>query len=155
MTQTLTIQQLAEAAELSRTQIDQWISRGHFKPKNPAEIGKARVFTIEDAVVLGALAELMRIGLTPTIASMHVHSVYTFIADDSLLVVSQGPDAITDAKGEVYYDAANPATRGRIIRTCDLGAIATDPTVRSLAVVNVGEVAKRARKVLGAAEAID
>ena len=27
----LSIQQIAEASNLSRTQIDQWISRGHFK----------------------------------------------------------------------------------------------------------------------------
>lgn len=154
MTPTLTIQQLAEATDLSRTQIDQWISRGHFKPKNPAESGKARAFTVEDAVVLGALAELVRIGLTPTVASMHVHSVYAFTDDDALLVVSQEPDetgiADKDGKRAFYYDPSNPATHGRIVRARDLAAIATDPKVRSMAVVNLSEVEKRVLKAAGA-----
>ncbi|NJO54517.1 MAG: MerR family transcriptional regulator [Bacteroidales bacterium] len=151
MTPTLNIQQLAEATDLSRTQIDQWISRGHFKPKNPAEIGKARAFTIEDAVVLGALAELVRIGLTPTVASMHVHSVYAVIDDDALLVVSQGPDELASGdRRALYYDPAHPATHGRIVRARDLAGIATDPKVRSMAVVNLSDVEKRVLKVAGA-----
>jgi len=150
MTPTLTIQQLAEATDLSRTQIDQWISRGHFKPRNPAESGKARVFTVEDAVVLGALAELARIGLTPSVASMHVHSVYTFTDDDAFLVVSQGPDEMAGGNGALYYDPSNPATHGQIVRARDLAVIATDPKVRSMAVVNLSEVEKRVLKAVGA-----
>jgi hypothetical protein len=151
----LTIQQLAEAADLSRTQIDQWISRGHFKPKNPVESGKARAFTIEDAVVLGTLAELVRIGMTPTVASMHVHHVYAFIDDDALLVVTQGPIEMVAAgrKGPapMFYDPDNPGTRGRVIRARDLGKLATDSKVRSMAVVNLNEVEKRVLAVAGKA----
>lgn len=151
----LTIQQLADATELSRTQIDQWISRGHFKPRNPAETGKARAFTMEDAVVLGALAELVRIGMTPTVASMHVHSLYAFVDDDALLVVSQGPDVIRPAQGKgkpvLYYDPGNPATHGRIVRAKDLAEIVADPNVRSMAVVNLSQVERRVLAAIGRA----
>lgn len=150
MAQEFTIQQLADAVQLTRYQIEAWISRGHFKPKNPVENGKARAYTVEDAVVLGALAELVRIGLTPTVASMHVHSVYAFTNDDALLVVSQGPDEMAGANGALYYDPANPATHGRIVRARDLAGIATDPKVRSMAVVNLSEVEKRVLKAAGA-----
>jgi hypothetical protein len=155
MAQNLTIQQLAEAADLSRTQIDQWISRGHFKPKNPAEIGRAREFTTEDAVVLGALAELVRIGMTPTVASMHAHQVYAFKDDDALLVVSQGPTEIMPAKGKgratLVYDPANPATHSDIVRAKDIAKLVTNPNIRSMAVVNLNEVEKRVLRVTGKA----
>src|SRR5690606_15410264 len=115
-----------------------------------AESGKARAFTVEDAVVLGALAELVRIGMTPTVASMHVHSVYAFTDDDALLVVSQGPDEAVSGKDALCSDPANPAPLGRIVRARDLAGIATDPKVRSIAVVNLSDVKKRVLKITGA-----
>lgn len=155
MDQNLTIQQLAAATNLSRTQIDQWISRGHFRPKNEAEIGKARAFTIDDAVVLGALAELVRIGMAPTVASMHVHHVYAFTDDDTLLVVTQGPigTAVSNVKDEAltFYDPDNPGTHGHIIRAKELIRFAADPNVRSMSVVNLSEVAKRVSESIGTA----
>jgi len=81
-------------------------------------------------------------------------STYAFTDDDALLVVSQGPDetGIADKEGKraLYYDPANPATHGRIVRARDLAAIATDPQVRSMAVVNLSEVEKRVLKAAGA-----
>lgn len=107
---------------------DQWISRGHFKPKNPAEMGKAREFTVKDAVALGGLAELVRIGLTPAAASMHSHQIYAFKDAEALLVVSQGPTEIMPAKGKgrptLFYDPASPALRSEIVRPKDLAKIA-------------------------------
>jgi len=153
MKQTLTIQQLAEATDLSRTQIDQWISRGHFKPEHTPETGKARTFTNEDAVTLGALAELVRIGIRPTVASMHVNRGCGFTENTALLVVTQGPmDTVpSNANQEAAwsYDPLDPPTRGRIVRINDLPEIAADPLVRSMAVVNLSEVEKR---VLAVAE---
>jgi hypothetical protein len=152
MDQNLTIQQLAAATNLSRTQIDQWISRGHFRPKNAAEIGKARAFTIEDAVVLGALAELVRIGMPPTIASMHVHHVYAFTDDDTLLVVTQGPIEMAGSSGKgnamTFYDPDNPGSHGHLVRAKELIKFATDSNVRSMSVVNLSEVEKRVRKAI-------
>ncbi len=140
----LSIQQIAEASNLSRTQIDQWISRGHFKPKHSPETGKARTFTIEDAMTLGALAELARLGIRPTVASMHVDHLHTLADETALLVVTQGPmePGLTD-------DPENFATHARIVTPMDLPKIAADPLVRAMAVVNLSEVEKR---VLAVAE---
>ena len=153
MDTTLSIQKLAEAANLSRWQIDQWISRGHFKPEHTPGAGKARTFTIEDALILGTLAELVRLGLQPTVASMHVNHVHTFADDVALLVITQGPmdQALPkgDEKPAQFHHPQNFATHGQVVRARDLHKIATDPQVRSMAVVNISEVGKR---VLAVAE---
>ena len=150
---TLSIQKLTEATDLTRWQIDQWISRGHFKPEHTPETGKARTFTIDDALILGALAELVRIGIPPTVASMHVNHVHFFTDDVALLVVTQGPMDIAPSNASkrpvLFYDPQDPPTRGRTVRSKDLPKIATDPQVRSMAVVNISEVGKR---VLAVAE---
>jgi MerR HTH family regulatory protein len=153
MDQNLTIQQLAAATNLSRTQIDQWISRGHFRPKNAVEIGKARAFTIDDAVALGAMAELVRIGMPPALAASHVQHVYQYSDDDTLLVVTQGPidTAVSDGKGKSlkFYDPDRPTILTHIIRSQDLAGLAADPNVRSMSVVNLSELAKRVFKAVG------
>jgi len=64
--------------------------------------------------------------------------------------VSQGPDEMAGGNGALYYDPANPATHGQIVRARDLAGIATDPKVRSMAVVNLSEVEKRVLKAAGA-----
>lgn len=155
MDQNLTIQQLAASSNLSRTQIDQWISRGHFRPKNEAEIGKARAFTIDDAVALGAMAELVRIGMPPALAASHVQNVYQYSDDDTLLVITQGPidTAVSDGKGKSlsFYDPDRPTILSQIIRRRDLVGLAADPNVRSMSVVNLSEVAKRVFKAAGTA----
>ena len=155
MDQNLTIRQLAAATNLSRGQIDQWISRGYFKPKHSAEVGKARAFTIRDAVALGAFAELVRIGLPPAVASRHVHNTSAFTDDDALLVVTQGPIEIatspSDGTTRTFYDPDNPGIQAHVIRARELIEFATDPNVRSMAVVNLNEVEKRVLKAIGTA----
>ena len=151
METTLSIQKLAEAANLSRWQIDQWISRGHFKPEHTPEAGKARTFTIEDALILGTLAELVRLGITPTVGSMHVNHVYTFADDMALLVITQSPMGLAPPKGDEkpaqFHHPQNFATHSQVVRSRDLLKIATDPQVRSMAVVNISEVEKRVLSV--------
>ena len=149
MENSFTIQQLAKASDLSRAQVEQWISRGHFKPENPAQIGKARAFTMKDAVSLGALAELTRIGVAPGAAALHVQDIYAFDDDDALLVMSQGQIA-TEGEPATIYEPSNPIIHGQIVRARDLAMVATDPAVRSMAVVNLSAVERR---IIGATSA--
>jgi hypothetical protein len=151
MNQNLTIQQLAAAACVTRTTIDQWISRGHFRPSKDPEIGKAREFTLDDAVALGALAELVRIGMSPAVAAMHVIGVHQFSDDETLLVVTQGPAGSSGSSriSATMYDPANPSTFSEFVRARDLIKIATDPDVRSMSVVNLSQVAGRVLKTIG------
>ncbi len=52
MSTEITIQSLADAVQLTKYQVEAWISRGHFKPENSVDSGKRREFTFHDALVL-------------------------------------------------------------------------------------------------------
>lgn len=143
MTPDFTIQQIADAAQLTRYQVEAWISRGHFTPENPVENGKARKFTADDAVVLAALAEFNRLGLAPTTISMHTTQLRFRAGRGSLFVITS-----------IIRKAAEPAdeidlTAGDIIEAADLGRIASDPQVRAFAVVNITQIEQRVRASLG------
>ena len=166
MALTLTIQQLAEATLCSRTQIDQWISRGHFKPRQEPERGKARTFTLEDAITLGTLAELVRLGIPPVIASLHVGHIADYMDEDSVLVISQGESKIPDPEDSrrfkyVYdYNPRNPdipATLSRLVRPDELPVIAADPHIYAMALVNVSALKRRLMASFGpeATKALD
>ena len=166
MALTLTIQQLAEATLCSRTQIDQWISRGHFKPRQEPERGKARTFTLEDAITLGTLAELVRLGIPPVIASMHVEHIADYMEEDSVLVISQGISKVPDPddprrfKSAYDYDPrypSLPATLSRLVRPDELPAIAADSHIYAMALVNVSALKRRLMASFGpeATKAVD
>ena len=148
MSQEFTIQQLADAAQLTRYQVEAWISRGHFKPENPVEPGKGRKYTYHDAIKLGVLAEFSRLGLSPTVASMHTAHLFGYHDADSLLVICQGPVRVSetiDEDGEIDH------TFGRITRPSELWRIVEDPDVRSFAAINLGHIERRVKKTLGIA----
>ena len=141
---------VAAATNLSRTQIDQWISRKYFRPKNEAKIGTARVFTVHDAVVLGALAEFARMGLPLAPNLVHVHDIYKFDDEDALLVITQGT-ITTKGKSAVMYDPHKPFIHNHVIRSKDLSKIATDHDVRAMSVVNLSHIAQRVFKSIAKA----
>ncbi len=143
MTPDLTIQQIADAAQLTRYQVEAWISRGHFTPENPVENGKARKFTADDAVVLAALAEFNRLGLAPTTVSMHTTQLRFHAGRGSLFVITGIFGKATEPAGEIDL------TAGDIIEAADLARIASDPQVRAFAAVNIAQIEQRVRASLG------
>lgn len=151
MVQDFTIQQIADAAQLTRYQVEAWISRGHFSPENPVENGKARKFTADDAVVLSALAEFNRLGLAPTTVSMHTTQVRYRAGRGSLFVITssirsvQATDANPDIGGEIDL------TAGDIVEATDIGRIVGDPQVRAFAAVNIHQIEQRVQASLGIA----
>lgn len=142
MSMEFTIQQLADAARLTRYQVDAWISRGHFTPENPVENGKARKFTADDAVVLAALAEFNRLGLAPTTVSMHTTQLRFRAGRGDLFVITSIAGKSTEPEGEVDL------TAGDIIAAADLGHIVSDPQVRAFASVNIAQIEQRVRASL-------
>lgn len=148
MSQEFTIQQIADAAQLTRYQVEAWISRGHFKPENPVETGKARKFTYEDAIVLGAVAEFSRLGLSPAVVSMHTVQLRFRDGLGALFVIStvfrqvSATEANPDLEGEIDI------TSGSIIRSAEIASIVADPKVRAFAVVNLEQLEQRARASL-------
>lgn len=143
MTPDFTIQQIADAAQLTRYQVEAWISRGHFAPENPVENGKARKFTADDAVVLSALAEFNRLGLAPTTVSMHTTQLRFRAGRGSLFVITSMMRKSTDPEGEIDL------TAGDLIEAADLGRIVGDPQVRAFAAVNIHQIEQRVQATLG------
>lgn len=148
MKQEFTIQQLADAAQLTRYQVEAWISRGHFKPENPVEPGKARKYTYQDAIKLCVLAELSRLGLSSTVVSMHAANLFGYQDDDALLVICQGPQRVSETIEVVDEEGETDHTFSRITRPSELWRIVEDPDVRSFATVNLGHIERRVRKTL-------
>lgn len=142
MSMEFTIQQLADAARLTRYQVEAWISRGHFTPENPVENGKARKFTADDAVVLAALAEFNRLGLAPTTVSMHTTQLRFRAGRGDLFVITSIAGKSTEPEGEVDL------TAGDIIAAADLSHIVSDPQVRAFASVNIAQIEQRVRASL-------
>lgn len=145
MTQTYTIHQLAEAVGIARTQLEQWITRGHFRPEQAEPETRARAFSLTDAIRLSAHTELVRLGLTPAAASQHTGHLHAFKDDAALLVLIQGETEIkfTGGKTVVFYDPDQPRLQSKIIRLGDLSRLVSNPQVRTLAIVNLDEVEKR------------
>lgn len=143
MTPDFTIQEIADAARLTRYQVEAWISRGHFTPENPVENGKARKFTADDAVVLAALAEFNRLGLAPTTVSMHTTQLRFRAGRGSLFVITSVIGKATEPAGEIDL------TAGDIVEAADIGRIASDPQVRAFAAVNIAQIEQRVRASLG------
>lgn len=143
MSMEFTIQQLADAARLTRYQVEAWISRGHFTPENPVQNGKARKFTADDAVALAALAEFNRLGLAPTTVSMHTTQIRFRAGRGDLFVITSIARTSIEPEGEVDL------TAGDIIAAADLGRIVSDPQVRAFAAVNIAQIEQRVRASLG------
>jgi hypothetical protein len=144
-----TIQQIADAANLTRYQVEAWISRGHFTPQNPVENGKARKFTTEDAVTLAALAEFNRLGLNPAVVSMHTVQVRFRAGRGSLFVIVSIIRQVKATKAFPEIGGEIDLTKGDIVEPADFARIMDDPQVRAVAAVNIVQIEQRVRASLG------
>lgn len=142
-----TIQQIADAARITRYQVEAWISRGHFTPQNPVEKGKARVFTFEDAVVLTTIADFNSLGLNPSVVSLYIHNIkhrpepLTLFIIHSFIRSKKGTDSNPDQDSLLY-------TTGLLRDPSEIENILVNPLIYSFAVVNVKNVEDRVRKSL-------
>jgi DNA-binding transcriptional MerR regulator len=146
-----TIQQIADAANLTRYQVEAWISRGHFTPRNPVENGKARKFTSEDAVTLAALAEFNRLGLNPAVVSMQTAQVRFRAGRGSLFVIVSIIRQVKANKAYPELSGEIDLTKGDIVEPADFARIMDDPQVRAVAAVNIVQIEQRVRASLGIA----
>lgn len=163
MTDHFNVRHAARAANITRTQLDQWVSRGYVTPTHKPGMGEARRYTMGDIVAIGALAELVRLGLSAAHASQFVPYVRGFKDSEAILVVWQGPIPLIPATdrgskshpdGETLkaYDPDRPPFRSDIVRARDLPALIEDPDKRALLAVNLDHVETRALKALAQAE---
>lgn len=148
MTDCLNIHQICRAADVSRTQLNQWISRGYFTPAEVLEKGKARSFSYTEAVSLAVFAELARLGIPYDVASRQSVNLYGFNDDQALLVLYQGSvDAVTSRGGKKMklYFPDTPVTMKKIIPLKKFAEMASNPDVRSMAVVNLNHIDARVK----------
>lgn len=168
----LTMRQVCTASGFSRYQLEQWISRGYFEPAMKPANGKARLFSIEEAVRLAAMAELNRLGLPPKAANSACQYIHRFIEGDAILVVWQGPGALLqsvsrgaptpESNKEHYhergfpiihpaatrmYNPDSPAIFSHVVRPADLPDLVADPDKRSILLVNLNKVEERIKAV--------
>lgn len=149
MAQDITIQKLADAFNIGRYQIDAWISRGYLVPQNECERGKARIFTMRDAIALGVIADFARLGFEPARVAPHITNLHGVADGDALLVIYEGPIRLSSQDDAAFMDSDIPAPASKIISPQRLPEIATDPEVRSFAVVNLNDIERRVTKALG------
>jgi DNA-binding transcriptional MerR regulator len=151
MTQKITIQQLTEALNITRYQVDAWISRGYFKPKNPVEKGKAREFTIGDAIALGGIAAFVRLGMQAAVVGPEISiGIHGFNDDRALFVMCEGPMRLTSESEAAFMEPDMGRPYAKIIQARRLPEILADPEITSFAVVDLDDIEDRITRALNA-----
>lgn len=148
MVQEITIQKLVDAFSVGRHQIDAWISRGYLTPQNDCERGKARVFTMRDAVALGAIVDFGRLGFEPARVAPHITNLHGIADDDALLVIYEGPIRLSSQEDAAFMDSDIPVPASRIVSPLRLPDLVKDPEVRTFAVVNLNDIERRITSAL-------
>lgn len=170
MPDSFSTKQAAHAANVSRLQLDQWVSRGYVEPSHKPEPGKARHYTVTDIIKIATLAELVRLGIIPGTATAWVRYLRGFTDDQAVLVVWQGPGELIpmsspgDPPSQVlrapggwtrnnpgtptFYDPDRPPYHSDIVRPGELPEMLRDPDKRSLVAVNLDHVEQRVKAAL-------
>ena len=175
MAEIFSTKQAATAANVSRLQLDQWVSRGYVEPSHKPEPGKARQYTVTDIIKIATLAELVRLGITPGTAAPWVRYLLGFTDDQAVLVVWQGPGELIPTSNPgappsqvlrtpggwtrnnpgapTFYDPDQPPYHSDIVRPGELPEMLRDPDKRSLVAVNIDHVEQRILQALNNADA--
>lgn len=148
MQQEITIQVLVDAFNIGRHQIDAWISRGYLTPQNECERGKARIFTMGDAIALGAIVDFNRLGFEPARVAPHINNLHGVADGDALLVIYEGPIRMSSREDAAFMDSNIPAPMSTIMGPQRLPNLVSDPEVRSFAVVNLSDIERRVLNTL-------
>lgn len=152
MTEQISIQQLTDALNITRYQVDAWISRGYFKPKNQPEKGKARVFTLRDAIALGAMAAFVRLGLQAADVGPQISiGVHGFKDDRALFVIYEGPMRLTSESEAAFMEPDMGRPFSKIIQARRLPELLEDPEITTFAVVDLNDIEDRITRALNAA----
>jgi hypothetical protein len=141
--------QAAEAANISRTQLDQWISQGYFKPATTPAIGTARQYTFRDMMALAVLAELRRLGvdLKPFKENpfyFAVEHLSLFTDDEAFLVIWHGPVTLKMGANVVKHENPDyPVIQSDIVRARELALFLNDEDKRATITVNLDHIERR------------
>lgn len=154
-----TIHQACEVAEVSRAQVNQWISRGFFTPDEEYEHGKQRSYSFKDVMRLRVFTDLIRLGLSQELAGRYSANIHGFKGDQAVLFIWQGPEELisTSNRGEnlrkqgkpcLAYNPNMPPFHHKVIQMNKLQDFARNPLVYAAAIINLDLVCERVEKKL-------
>lgn len=156
------IRDVCKATDMTRTQLEQWITRGHVQLEDLGDAGVARDFTLAEIRMISTMVRLTRLGLPLQTASRMARYVTTFTDGRVILAIWQGPIALIPTSprgtpatirgtGQKIYSSTTPELfyHQDIIDPHELPAVIQDPDVHSLIAVNLDHVENQILRELG------
>lgn len=143
-----TIHQACEVADVARTRVNQWISRGFFTPDEEYEHGRQRSYSFKDVMRLRVFSDLIRLGINQETAGRYTDDLHGFKDDQAILLVWHGPTELIPSsnwgekskklkKPALAYNSNLPPFHKKIIRLNKLQDYICDPLVYASAVINL------------------
>lgn len=157
-----TLKQITDALQISRTRVEQWISREFFRTPHKPIFGAAREWQIGDAIRLAVCAELVDMGLSPEtagkLAAVWV-GLHGFKNDVAYLVVSAGnlgevvPPTPRGSPGTKKGGDTKVHVPGvlyeEIVKATDLTKVLDNPDRHVSIVISVDNLENRVKEALG------
>ncbi|MEF2554090.1 hypothetical protein VQ042_22595 [Aurantimonas sp. A2-1-M11] len=130
----LTIKQISDALGISRSRVEQWISRGHFRTPDRPIIGKARDWDIPDVMRLAIMQRLLEHNLSAETAGYLVQSHPHGFKDDVAFFVAWGGWHEMVGGGKAHMPGTLYDT---LVKGSDLGSFLANPDVEYAIVINL------------------
>lgn len=158
---TYNIRQASRASGLgSPLRLEQWISRGYFRPEDTPPPGKPRSYGLIDILRLAVLVELTRLGFDPKHIAPYSSRwpLHGWKNAPAVLVIWQGmgqliqtrqrgEPALKEGSGKRFY-SPNLPLRTEIVRPDEIREMVLDPDNRALAIINLDHVERRVKEAL-------
>ena len=161
-----TIQQVAKAADLTRRQLEAWVSRDFIVPEHVPAPGTARMYSLLEAMRVAVVADLVRLGIPVERAADATRWLHAFKDDAAILVIWQGPVQLIPASergtrplsdeelrksgAAKFYNPDAPPIQSEIVKKSAFAAFVDDPDKRAVAHVNIDHIEARVKRSLDA-----
>ena len=161
---TYSVQECATGANVTRHQIEGWLTRGFIKPEHKPSPPTPRRYSYHDVFNISAFAEMVRLGLPVAHCIGSALFLPGVSAKLGILAFWQGPMELigsTDrqtgkplgGKPLKAYNPDQPPIHARIVQMAEVSALVLDPDVRGLVLVNLANVEARVLAALALAVA--
>ena len=145
---TLTIKMISDALGISRSRVEQWISRGYFRTPDKPVLGKAREWDERDALRLALMNTLMENRISAETAGRMAFNDPLYAGENSFFVAWRGW-SVGACGGKFYYPEI---FYHDVVRGQDLGGFLQNPDVEFSVVVNLDILSASVKEQLEALE---
>lgn len=159
-----TIQQVAKAADITRRQLEAWVSREFIVPAHVPAPGTARTYSLVEAMRVAVVADLVRLGIPVERAADATRWLHAFKDDAAILVMWHGPVPLipTSERGArplseaelrkagvaKFYNPDDPLIQSEIVKQSAFADFVNDPDKRAVAHVNIDHIEARVKRSL-------